>query len=63
MQHEASYACAYCGEVNATTVDASGGSWQEYIEDCQVCCRPNLLTIEYDAEQQEATVHAEREND
>jgi len=31
--------CPYCGESFETAVDTSGGS-QEYVEDCQVCCRP-----------------------
>jgi hypothetical protein len=26
-------------------VDLSGGSEQRYVEDCQVCCRPNRLTV------------------
>ena len=63
MQFEADYVCAYCGETNSTTVDVSAGSWQEYIEDCQVCCRPNLLHIELDPQTEEIAVHAEREND
>lgn len=43
------YRCAYCGEVNHTFVDPSQGKTQKYIEDCQICCRPNQLSISYDA--------------
>jgi hypothetical protein len=32
-------------------VDPSAGRRQQYIEDCQVCCKPNLLHIEYDGEE------------
>ncbi len=39
--------CPYCGETIETRVDASGGN-QEYIEDCQVCCRPIVLRITTD---------------
>ncbi|MEQ8820399.1 MAG: CPXCG motif-containing cysteine-rich protein [Sumerlaeia bacterium] len=46
MELEADYSCAYCGETIATRVDASAGRHQSYTEDCQVCCRPNLLRIE-----------------
>ena len=42
---ETSFTCAYCGESNETTVDLSAGEVQEYIEDCQVCCRPNNLYV------------------
>lgn len=40
-------ACPYCGETFETGVDASAGA-QEYIEDCQVCCRPIVFQIEVD---------------
>lgn len=36
--------CPYCGETFETGVDASAGT-QEYIEDCQVCCRPIVFQI------------------
>lgn len=44
----AEYICAYCGEINHTFVDPSQGQTQTYIEDCQVCCRPNELKVSYD---------------
>jgi hypothetical protein len=44
----ADYRCAYCGEINHTFVDPSQGDTQTYIEDCQVCCRPNKLSVSYD---------------
>jgi len=45
LMHGARFQCAGCGEWIETTVDESGGSKQQYVEDCQVCCRPNVLTI------------------
>ena len=53
------YECAYCGEVNSTFVDPSQGTNQQYIEDCQVCCRPNLLNVYYDEWEQEFMIRAE----
>lgn len=41
------YQCAGCGEWNETTIDPSGGRRQEYVEDCQVCCKPNVLRVEW----------------
>jgi hypothetical protein len=32
--------CPYCGAPNEIALDVSGGAAQDYIEDCQVCCRP-----------------------
>ncbi|HSM84288.1 MAG TPA: CPXCG motif-containing cysteine-rich protein [Nodosilinea sp.] len=48
MESTAEYTCAFCGEPNATFVDLSAGLSQSYIEDCQVCCRPNQLYITVD---------------
>jgi hypothetical protein len=48
MQTTSEYICAYCGEGNLTFVDLTAGSHQSYIEDCQVCCRPNMLYITLD---------------
>lgn len=42
---EAEYSCAWCGEINHTFVDPSQGDQQRYVEDCQVCCHPNILEI------------------
>jgi hypothetical protein len=39
--------CPYCGEINEIVVDPGGGSAQEYIEDCQVCCRPWRVLVHY----------------
>lgn len=52
--------CPYCGENIQMVVDCSI-SEQEYIEDCQVCCRPiNIrVTIEDDSVQ----IHASHENE
>ncbi len=55
------FQCAGCGEWNETTVDESAGRTQSYIEDCQVCCKPNVLKISYDPETEEFLIAAELE--
>lgn len=50
MQTTAEYTCAFCGESSTTFIDLSAGSTQSYIEDCQVCCRPNILYVLVDEE-------------
>jgi len=57
----AGFQCAGCGEWNPTTIDASAGHSQTYVEDCQVCCKPNLLRIAYDAEAGEFVIAAQLE--
>lgn len=39
--------CPYCGESNQIMVDCSVSS-QEYIEECQICCKPINIYINVD---------------
>jgi hypothetical protein len=55
------FRCAVCGESNETFVDESAARDQEYVEDCQVCCRPNILRIHIDEESKEVTFEVEFE--
>ena len=40
--------CPYCGEQVQIGLDAGGGSSQQYVEDCPVCCRPWTVYVSYD---------------
>ena len=53
--------CPYCGERIEILVDWSA-AMQEYIEDCEVCCRPIQLQIAID-ERGEPSVLARQEDD
>jgi DNA-directed RNA polymerase subunit RPC12/RpoP len=50
MQDEVSYVCDNCGEEIVVPVDLSAGESQEYVEDCPVCCSPNVIHVEVDHE-------------
>ena len=39
--------CPYCGESVEIALDPGSGTTQEYIEDCQVCCRPWHVSVTY----------------
>lgn len=41
---EREVSCPFCAETITILVDASAGD-QDYIEDCQVCCRPMQVTV------------------
>jgi hypothetical protein len=58
---QAAFQCAGCGQWNQTAVDESAGPSQTYIEDCQVCCKPNLLRVRYDRLEQEFVISADLE--
>ena len=62
MDNEASYICGACGEEIVIPIDFSQGNRQEYVEDCPVCCRPNVIHIEID-EGGSARAWAESEQD
>lgn len=53
--------CPYCGEANHTVLDLSAGG-QDYIEDCQVCCRPMAIHYALDHAGQLAELRAERDD-
>jgi len=48
MQYEATYTCDACGEEIVVPVDLSQGARQQYVEDCPVCCRANVISVEID---------------
>jgi hypothetical protein len=39
------YSCGYCGEMNEIVIDESIRKNHEVIEDCYVCCKPNVVHI------------------
>ena len=45
MQDEASYICDACGEEIVVPIDPTEGDFQSYVEDCPVCCRPNVIHV------------------
>jgi hypothetical protein len=47
---EATVACPHCGEENEIALDPGSGDDQEYVEDCQVCCRPWTVHVSYGAD-------------
>ena len=62
MKDEINYICNACGEEIVVPLDLSEGSSQKHVEDCPVCCRPNLIHVEID-EEGEARAWAEAEDE
>jgi hypothetical protein len=44
---EAEVQCPYCGEIVIIALDPDGGHVSEYVEDCEVCCQPWQVHVEY----------------
>ena len=53
--------CPYCGETIELIIDCSIPD-QEYIEDCEVCCRPISLFVSVD-ENGKAGIFPKHENE
>jgi len=45
LDRSAHASCPYCGEPVELLVDPGGAPTQEYVEDCEVCCRPWQVTV------------------
>lgn len=52
--------CPYCGETIQMVIDCSI-SCQEYIEDCQVCCRP--INVYINVEEDNVQIQVSHENE
>jgi hypothetical protein len=53
--------CPYCGESFAVLIDCQEAG-DQYIEDCQVCCRPIIFNVTVDSEGNlSVAVHDENE--
>jgi cysteine-rich CPXCG protein len=48
LDTDATVACPHCGETIVIGIDPGGGTAQDYVEDCQVCCRPCRVRVTYD---------------
>ena len=60
MSSDASYVCDACGKEIVIPIDPAAGATQEYVEDCPVCCRANVIHVEIDQDG-EARVWAKAE--
>jgi len=59
-QIEKTIRCPYCGESIEVLIDPSLEQ-QNYIEDCQVCCRPIIFNVSVDAGNVQVSVSHENE--
>jgi hypothetical protein len=58
---EASYTCPTCGESIVIPLDPTGGADQQYVEDCPVCCNPNVIHVEFFGQGEPPRLWAEAE--
>ena len=56
MHDEGNYTCDACGEEIVIPLDLSAGTRQDFVEDCPVCCRPNVIHVEVEEDGSVSTV-------
>jgi hypothetical protein len=62
LPDEASYVCDSCGEDVVIPIDLTAGDHQDFVEDCPVCCNPNVIHLDIDSDG-EVWIRAEAEQD
>ncbi len=61
QEESCSYRCCFCGQLNEVSVDLTAGNSQVFVEDCYVCCRPNVLTLRIDPSTDSILIEAQFE--
>jgi transposase-like protein len=56
IEMSATVVCPYCGETVTIELDVSGGAHQQYVQDCEVCCRPWQVEVRYTGNSAEVRV-------
>lgn len=56
LETSAKVVCPHCGETVTIALDVGAGAHQEFVQDCEVCCRPWLVEVRYDGHGVEVTV-------
>jgi hypothetical protein len=60
LESDYEFLCPHCGVHLSIRLDPTGGRKQEFVQDCETCCRPIRISItleqgqvsEFDAEQE-----------
>jgi len=47
IENDRKFLCPYCGVTICTRLDITGGKRQEFIQDCETCCRPIRIRVEF----------------
>jgi len=61
MRMEETFLCPYCGSENSLLVDYSEGKKQEFVLDCETCCRPIVVKITFHSSEA-PEIQTEKEN-
>ncbi|MCA9140511.1 MAG: CPXCG motif-containing cysteine-rich protein [Planctomycetales bacterium] len=49
FDNDGTYVCDSCGEEIVIPLDPAAGHSQSYVEDCPVCCCPNVIHVDVES--------------
>ena len=58
---EKEFVCPYCASPNVVSLEAGEGSQYEIVTDCEVCCRPIVVSVRLTEDDCEIEAHGENE--
>ena len=61
IELEEIYHCPHCGSPNFLMIDYSGGNKQEFVNDCEICCKQILINIT--VEENIVCINVKKENE
>ena len=50
LEQDYSFPCPYCGVTLSVRLDVTGGRKQALVYDCEICCRPIQIQVEFEGE-------------
>lgn len=48
IERDYDFQCPYCGVDLSVRLDRTGGKSQQFVQDCETCCRPIQITVEFE---------------
>ena len=48
LESDQEFNCPYCAAVMTLRIDETAGARQEFVTDCEVCCRPIAVEVDID---------------
>ena len=51
IEEDYSFSCPHCGADLNVRLEVSGGRAQQFVQDCEVCCRPIQIEVRFEGEE------------
>ena len=50
IEEDYSFSCPHCGVELSVRLDQTGGREQQFVQDCEICCRPIQIEVRFEGE-------------